>query len=349
MTPQISPVAPLPAPARGQDRTRAALAVAVLTAVATLLLVAFAWPATRSTLHDIPLGIAGPAPAAEEVGRRLSEQRPGVFEVHRYPDEAAARAGIRTREVYGAIVLAPDGAAVLTASAAGPAVAQGIAQLAPALQAGGTTTRVRVEDVVPAPVDDPRGAGLAAGALPLVLGGILAAVLLTAVVRGRRTRVMAAFAFAAVGGLSLGAVMQYWIGALEGPFAANAGVLALGIAAVSVSLLGLQAVLGHAGLAVGAAVMVALGNPLSGAGAAPAMLPDGWGTLGRLLPPGAEITALRSTAFFDRTDGTALAVLLGWIAAGLLLSLLPGARSPVSARPVAREPSYGATGAVAVS
>ncbi|MFG1616242.1 hypothetical protein ACGFI3_26075 [Nonomuraea wenchangensis] len=36
---------------------------------------------------------------------------------------------------------------------------------------------VAVRDLVPLAADDPRGAGLAAGALPLVMGGLLAALL----------------------------------------------------------------------------------------------------------------------------------------------------------------------------
>jgi len=80
------------------------------------------------------------------------------------------------------------------------------------------------------------------------------------------------------------------------------------------------ALIGAPGIGLGAAVMVLLGNPLSGAATAPEMLPEGWGTLGRMLPPGATGTLLRSVAFFD---GAAIAgpltVLAGWAAAGALL------------------------------
>lgn len=315
------------------DRVRAAAAVALLVTVVTVLLVAFAWPATRSAPRDVPLGVAGPPAAAQELERQLGAAQPGAFALRRYADEAAARAGIEQREVYGAVLVGPGGPAVLTASAAAPAVAQALTQLAPRLAAAGGGA-VPVRDVVAAPVDDPRGAGLAAAALPLVLGGIAAAGLLTVLVARRRARVAGALGFAVLAGAALAAVLQFWLGALAGSWPANAAVLALGLAAVSTTLLGLGSVLGPPGLGLGAAVLVALGNPLLAAAGAPELLPAGWGTLGQLLPPGAEITLLRSTAFFDGAGGgAALTVLLGWLGAGLLLCALGRTRptTPVAA------------------
>jgi hypothetical protein len=67
---------------------------------------------------------------------------------------------------------------------------------------------------------------------------------------------------------------------------------------MSVTLVGLHALFGYAGLALGAAPMLLLGSPLSGLSTAPEMLPAGWGTLGQLLPPGAGGTGLRTVAFF---------------------------------------------------
>lgn len=319
-----------PAARRSPDAGRTAGAVLLLTAVVSLLLIAFAWPATRATLHDVPLGVAGPAAAADQVERQLATARPGAFAVHRYPDEAAAVTAIRRRDVYGAVVAGPGGPIVLTASAGSATVAQALGQLAAGI--GGTTgTAVRVVDVVPAPAADPRGAGLAAAALPLVLGGTAAAALLTALVAGRWWRLAGALGFAVAGGAVLAAILRYWIGALDGPYPALAGVLALGVAAVSLALLGLEAVAGRVGLGLGAGVLVALGNPLSGATSAPEMLPAGWGTLGQLLPPGAEITLLRSAAFFDGGGTGGLVVLLCWLAGGLALLLAGGARNRAQA------------------
>ncbi|MFG3248826.1 hypothetical protein [Streptomyces sp. NPDC048187] len=50
---------------------------------------------------------------------------------------------------------------------------------------------------------------------------------------------------------------------------------------------------------------MSLGNPLSGLTTGPYWLPDGWSTLGRLLPPGASGNLLRADAFYDGTDAGA--------------------------------------------
>ena len=59
---------------------------------------------------------------------------------------------IEDRDVYGAIVLDPQNAEVLTASAGGPAVAQILAQLPARLAAQHPGVTPKVTDVVPVPV-----------------------------------------------------------------------------------------------------------------------------------------------------------------------------------------------------
>ncbi|HZX03453.1 hypothetical protein [Kribbella sp.] len=307
--------------------------IVLLTAVLTVFLIAFAWPSARSEPRNVPLAVAGPAPAVAQVKTALDQALPGGFELTAVPDRQAAVQRIKDRDAYGAIVLDAPQPEVLTASAAGPAVAQILTQLAGRMHPGGAA---KVTDVVPLPKDDPRGAGLAAGALPLVLGGIIAAAGLTQLVRSGSKRMLGAVTFAVTGGLALAAVLQYWLGSFEGSYLGNAGVIAMSIAAISLTLLGLEWLLGTAGLALGGAVMMLLGNPLSGMTSAPEMLPSGWGTLGQLLPPGAAGTALRSVSFFDGAGaGRPLVVLSCWLVAGLLLcglGALRGRRRAVPAR-----------------
>jgi hypothetical protein len=291
--------------------------VTLLTAVLTVFLIAFAWPASRSEPRDVPLAVAGPTPAVEQVRTGLEQAMPGGFEITAVPDRAAAVEKIQDRDAYGAIVLDSVQPEVLTASAGGPAVAQILGQLATKLS---PESPAKVTDVVPLPKDDPRGAGLAAGALPLVLGGIIAAGALTQLVRSGSKRMVGAVVFAVTGGLALAAVLQYWLGSFEGSYLGNSGVIAMSIAAISLTLLGLEWLLGTAGLALGGAVMMLLGNPLSGMTSAPEMLPSGWGTLGQMLPPGAAGTALRSVSFFDGAGAARPIAVLGcWMLAGLLL------------------------------
>jgi hypothetical protein len=306
-------------------------AVALLTLIISVLLTAFAWPAVRSSVHDVPIAVAGPAGAVDQVSAALDQRMPDAFAITRVADTAAAEQLILDRDVYGAIDVSTGTPQVLTASAGSAAVAQTLQAIGTALaqsQARGTTPAVAVRDLVALPADDPRGAGLAAGALPLVLGGMLAAVLLTRLVRGRVRRIVGALGFAVTGGLAMAAILQFWLGSLDGAYLANAGAVALTIAATSLVILGLESLLGYAGFGLGAVTMMLVGNPLSGASTAPEMLPGWSGALGQLLPPGAGGQLLRSTAYFGgHGDVQPIIVLLAWLAVGAVLSLLGHHRS----------------------
>jgi hypothetical protein len=311
-----------------------------------LALAAFAWPAARLAPRELPVGVVAPAAAGDAIGQRLAGAGDAV-EVHRFPDQASARAAITDREVYGAIVVAPEGTTVLTASAASPLVAQllqqaattaaGGAPLAQPGAAGAPTTRpppggadsgaVRVVDLVPADPDDPRGAALAASVLPLVLAG-MAAGLLVWLAGGTGVAGWVVLVGAAAGaGLVATGIAQGWLGVLGGDWVVNAGVFGLTVLAVGAAVAGLAALFGRAGAALGALLMVLVGNPLSGVSSAPELLPEPAGAIGQLLPPGAGGSLLRSTAFFDGAAATEpLVVLVAWVALGLLAAGLAALR-----------------------
>ncbi|MFI7388226.1 ABC transporter permease [Streptomyces sp. NPDC049813] len=333
---------PSPTPVSPSAHGRTMVAVMVLVPlVAALALWAFAWPAARTAPRDLPLGVAGPAAAAAPLDRQLRAQE-GAFEVHRYADEAAARAAIEGRVVYGAVVAAPDGPRLLTASAASPVVAQLLQQAVAAQAPAGT--KVTTVDVVPTPAADPRGATLSSSVLPLALAGVAGGAIVTLLrLRGVRAVLTLLVAAAAVGVVAA-ALAHSWLGALTGDWWAEAGVLGLSTLAVGATVAGLGALLGPAGIGVGAMAMVLLGNPFSGVASAPQLLPAPVGALGQLLPPGAGGTLLRSVSYFDgaRAAGPAwtLAVwaLLGLVA--VVLGSLRGRRAEAAARtaPPARTP-----------
>ena len=174
---------------------------------------------------------------------------------------------------------------------------------------------LHTEDLAPPTADDPRGAGLAASALPITLAGLLPAValVLAAQARGvdalhRRGGVRRG------GGHTIAALLRYVFGSIDQNIWGVAAGLTLGLLAAGLSMLGLGSLFGRVGLAIGALLALLLGNPLSGLSSAPEMLPSGWGTLGQWLPQGANATLLRSTAFFDgagRDDRDRGADLLG--------------------------------------
>ncbi|MFF0454673.1 ABC transporter permease [Nocardia africana] len=327
--------------------------VLALSALITVLVTAFAWPTSNLAPRHLPVGLAGPAPAVEQVRQGLAALGTSAIDTTTYPDRSAAVRAIEDRDIYGAIVIGANGPEVLTASAAGPAVAQALSEAArsmsqqrqtPAPQTNSGPSQQTdspaagqpsptpqqlaptpvVTDVVATPPADPHGAVFGLTLVPIVIGGLLTGAALSLLPLRRTARVGAAVAVALIAGFAVTAVLHTWLGVLTGNYLANAGVIALAIGAIALTLLGLRAAIGLAGLGLGAATFVALGIPLSGAMSAPELLPTGWGTLGTLLPPGAAATALRSTAYFGGSgSATALAVLSCWTVGGLLLAALP--------------------------
>src|SRR6478735_1441641 len=125
------------APAPGAPHTpwgrAVGLAVAAVAIVVAVLL-AFLWPTVTSAVKDLPVAVAGPPTAVSAVEKQLDTAAEGAFEATAVSTRAEAVDLIRTRQVYGAIVLG-DEPEVLTASANGAAVGQLFGQLAQRLQA----------------------------------------------------------------------------------------------------------------------------------------------------------------------------------------------------------------------
>ncbi|MEV0778677.1 ABC transporter permease [Streptomyces sp. NPDC050428] len=291
--------------------------------IAALALAAFAWPAARVAPHDLPVGVAGPASSTPPLQQGFDRQ-PGAFDVHRYADEAAARTAIENRDIYGAVVATPRGPHVLTATAAGPAVAQLLRDAVTAQAPAGT--EVQVSDVVAAPAGDPRGSAFGASMLPLSLAGVATGVLVSVLaLRGVRA-VGALFGAAALAGVTAAALAHSWLDVIAGDWWAEAGVFALAVLAGGSTVAGLAALLGRLGIGIGSLLMVLIGNPLSGVSSAPELLPESVGALGQWLPPGASGSLLRSTAFFDgNAAGPPALTLTIWTALGLT-AVLAGAR-----------------------
>ncbi|MET8883928.1 ABC transporter permease [Streptomyces rubiginosohelvolus] len=315
---------------------RAVAVILLIPLMVTLALWAFAWPAARIAPRDLPVGVAGAAPAAEQLEQRF-EQRDGAFEVLRYADEAAARAAIEDRVVYGAVVATPQGPHLLTASAASPVVSQLLREAVTASAPEGT--RVEVTDVVAAPVGDPRGSALGASVLPLALAGMASGAVVTLMgLRGARGA-LTLLAASALVGLAAAAVAHSWLGVVTGDWWTEAGVLALTVLAIGSAVAGLGALFGQRGIGLGALLMVLLGNSFSGVTSAPQLLPEPVGAIGQWLPPGAGGSLLRSVAFFDGSAaGGPVLTLALWSVLGLAAVLL-ARRTPKHAEPTPAEPA----------
>jgi hypothetical protein len=230
-------------------RLRTALLVAAgVVTIQALLVPLFAAPAAKAAPRELPVVVAGSSPASasgvEALAGRLRSTRPGAFTVSTVPDAPAADAALRHRRAYAAFVLGAGGVTLHVASAASPTVATLLTQAAQELGAPAP----RVVDVVPTATADPRGAGFAAGLLPLVLTSVAAGLLLTLLVPGRAARLAGLLGYALLAGVVGAAVLHGWLGVLGGAYASDAAAIALLTLAAGAGVAGLGALLGRAGL-----------------------------------------------------------------------------------------------------
>ncbi|MFI7585955.1 hypothetical protein ACIB24_02630 [Spongisporangium articulatum] len=296
-------------------------AVVAMVLVASVALLTYAWPVHDTKPHDVPFGIAGPAEITGSVKNLFANGSSHSFKVYTYSEESQLRAAIQDRKVYGGLALTQSSASMLVASGASPTVAQTLNAVAQQLGAS-NGIQIPVDDVVPLPDKDSRGAAFEATGLPLLLAGLLPGLLLAwRRFAGSTSAALAvAFVTSLAGGFALAAILQFWIDAYTGNYLLNALSVALGIAAVAFPLTGLAAIGGRIGLGIGGALMLLVGYPLSAQASAPEYLPSILGDLGQALPQGATATLLRSTVYFDGSGfSTPLVVLVAWTVGGLVL------------------------------
>jgi hypothetical protein len=292
-----------------------------------LAVLAFAWPAARIAPRHLPVGIVGTGRTSEQVLTGLDRSDPGGFDVHRYADEASARAAIQHRDIYGAFAVSRGGITVLEASAASPSVAQLLSTVGQHLG----SSRPAVSDVVPLSAGDPRGLVLPSALLPMTICGVIMASVIGLVLGFRPAwrQIMALIVVSAAAGLGAYLIAQGFLGALPHEAVATWAALSLIVLAIGATTAGLIALIGAAGLGLGILLMIFIGNPFSGVTSAPELLPAPVGTIGQWLPPGAGASLLRSTAYFGGHGAAGhLTVLLVWIAAGLV-AIVAGHHAPV--------------------
>ncbi|MFI5694634.1 ABC transporter permease [Kribbella sp. NPDC051586] len=291
--------------------------------VVSLAVLMFTWPASRTAARSLPVGVVGTGLGTQQTVESLTNAAPGAFELHLYADDAEARAAIADREVYGVFEISSRRFTVLTASAAGPAVAQLLTSTAQQLSAQSAPRPVLksvVQDVVATSGDDPRGAIFTAAMTPLVLGGVILAVMVAVMVGFRPAwrEILALALVSGITGVGVHLVAQDYVGALPGDRIETWASLSLMLFAISSTVAGLAALLGPGGVAAGAIAMVFVGNPFSAVSSAPELLPRAVAELGQLMPPGAGANLLRSAAYFDGHGASQhIVVLLAWSVAGI--------------------------------
>ncbi|MGH8889073.1 MAG: ABC transporter permease [Acidothermaceae bacterium] len=305
-----------------------------LPAVVIAAVLTFAWPTARIQPRDLPIGIVGSTPGSQRLIDHLTAVEPGGFAFHLYADDAAARAAITNRSVYGAFLVTSGRVEVLTASAASPAVAQLLTNIGVDLVSAATQQaaahdqppiQLTARDVVPVSARDPKGLVFSSSLLPLTICSIIVAAAIGVLVRFRPAwrQILALTVVSAVTAAGAYLISQTFLGALPNEGAADWASIALTMLAMSAATTGFIALVGVGGLAIAAALMVFVGNPFSGATSAPELLPTTVNHVGQWLPPGAGANLLRSTAYFHGNGAAGhLCVLLAWIVLGFATIVL---------------------------
>jgi hypothetical protein len=313
------------------------IAVMVTVIVSTILTI-FAWPVATATPKNLPVGVTSNVPnLTAGIQTQFDQQQPGAFKFIEYKDVAAAKDAIAHREVYGALVLT-DEAKMLIASGSSPVVAQLLENLSLKLGAqltsigGANVVTFAIEDLAPLGTKDPRGAGLAAGSLPLIIAGIVVGLLGSMRLRRASQKFLVAGLAATLASFSIVAILNLWLGSLQGNYFLEVAVVALSIAAVSLTVMGAAALAGRVGLLLIIGLFFIIGNPIAGVSMPVELYPTGFGAFGQYLPLGAEIHLLRSVSYFpEASTVTQWATLGGWFALGVLLLVIAPERKEAKA------------------
>jgi hypothetical protein len=272
--------------------------------------------------HDVTIDVVAQASTVTQVRAGLAKAVPGGFDVRSRADEADARRDIGDTSAYGALIVPATGPVdVLTAGAAGVPV-QHIVTTALNTVAHALGRPVTATDVVPLPEGDSGGQSIFVFEIGLLIPGVIGSV--GFYLFGRRARlwlrVVAAIGYAVVSAALGLLVLDVTLGALTGSWASLMGIGALVAAALLLTMAALHAVFGMPGTAVGAGVLLVVGNAVNGSSVPVPLLPAGYRQLAPWLPNGAAVRAFRDDVYFGGHDQVQpLLALALWIGVALLV------------------------------
>ncbi|MFB6775095.1 hypothetical protein [Streptomyces sp. NPDC056337] len=191
--------------------------------------------------HHVPIGVTGPAQFTEALQENRDRQ---AWDVRQYEPSAALKSAVESRDIDGGLALTAQGVDVHSATAGGPSATGAITELG---------NRVAAEQGARAAVHD---------LVPVIFGGMFPALFLKAVLTGA----------------AVAAFLQFVTESVAGDYGLTALGIVLGLTALSTTLIGLQACLGVTGLALGGALVMLLGDPLSDGqgGGLPALVLTAW-------------------------------------------------------------------------
>ncbi|GII53431.1 membrane protein [Planotetraspora thailandica] len=301
--------------------------IGAVTGLGLLLAASFLGALHRPEPHDLPIAVVGPPQVAGQIAAALASRAPGAFSLTPYADEQSARDALAEREVDA--VLMPQSGKLVVASAGGRTASTAITQaFQAAAQAQGRP--LAVEDAFPLPPGDAGGISGIFYVVTLVLPGIAAAALISRVAPGLGLggRLAVLTAAAVVIGTANAWLADVVFDALPGRFLALAATSAGITLAVGLVTAGLLRLIGPAGVALSALLIILIGLPASGGPLGARFIPEWYAAVGHVLPFGSAAEAVTSVVHFG---GAALAspllVLGAWALLGLFALAAPRRRA----------------------
>jgi hypothetical protein len=308
---------------RQQPYRSAILVTLAVAALGGLFVTSYGLALGEPEPHRIEGVIVGDPASEPGLVARLERNLHGTLELRRVPTAAAARQELLHQRAYAGLVLGRRPPRLLVAGAAGASVARLLGQAVEQIE-DSTGPPVVVVDVRPLSRKDPQGLVMFYAMLAATIAGFLLTFQLRAHASGLTLRAWLAFAVggALLGGLTIAVIAGPVIGALDDRAPEVWAILStqMAIAALvnstNLSLFGSWAIIPTWLL------FVIVGNAASGGAVAPPLLPPVYEFIGRWLPSGATVEALRNVLYFpDAQRAQPYLVLAAWLlgAVGALL------------------------------
>ncbi|MDN4613926.1 ABC transporter permease [Leifsonia sp. F6_8S_P_1B] len=293
----------------------------IVTVVAGLFAGTYSWAMGDPQPHDIPLGMVSSTYTPAQLEAELEARTGTTFVVSAYDTEGDAERAISEQEVYGAVVEQADQTVRLYVSSASGASVARLLQ-SDALRLEQTLGRpITVIDTHPLGPKDPNGLVLFYVALAAVIIGFVGAI---------QTRVNAArltlggelfwdVVRSVLGGFAIAFTVGPLLGVLLIPFFPVWGVLALTMLIAGATYSFWRVLLGARWAMLPTwFIFVLISNPSSGGAVAPELLPPFYEFMGRWLPTGATVRAVRDLTYFPGDlHAEPYIVLAVWLVAAL--------------------------------
>lgn len=276
--------------------------VFILAGAAGLFAGSYTYAMANPTPHRIPAAVVSPPETArgKEFVAAMDKALDASLDLHVYRTPAAAREAMEEQEVFAIVRSGSRGVSLDVASASGAAVAQLLAESA--LKVGDTLgIPVTVADVKPLQKGDPRGLALFYISLAAVIIGFVGAIQLSVHARSLNPleRIWFTVLYSLLGAFAIAAVVDWWLGAVDLPFAESWLILAFTMFTSGMVFTMFNTLMRRWAMLPTWGLMVIVGNPSSGGAVSWPLLPSLLGHIGRWLPPGASVNAQHTAVYYQ--------------------------------------------------